>query len=157
VDIKVTDFGISKIINIIATCSLQTIAGIMWCDGWHLSCLNQSRISAHESTHSSQIYIAMPLHTLKSSWGGCLTKSVVFQKREGQGRLETNPACFPAQLSVVPDQLLLGWWCPQQAIFSRLCTELRHLEGILMMSSKYSHEAMESPDTRFMGQQLGKG
>lgn len=152
-EVKVADFGISKVINIIATCSLQTIAGTMWCDGWHLSCLNQSRISAQESTHSSQIYIAMPLHALKS----VLQKLLSFRREKVKAGLRpTLPASLPNSLL----SLINCCWdgdIHSRPSFSRLCTELRHLEGILMMSSKYSHEAMESPDTRFMGQQLGKG
>lgn len=92
-------------INIIATCSLQTMAGTKWCDGCHLSCLNQSRISAQESIHSSQIYIAMPLHALKSSWGGCLTKSVV-ERRSRQAW--DQPCLLPCSTLCCPWSIAAG-------------------------------------------------
>jgi serine/threonine protein kinase len=142
-DVKVADFGTSKIINATSTFSPETVTGTRaWMAPELMSAPEEDsgRMKFYPLILKSDVYsYAMTCYEILSGltpFEG-IPRAILAEKVRA-GLRPSLPNSFPPPLS----SLIECCWdgdVPRRPSFSTISTQLRHLKGIYLISGEYSH------------------
>ncbi len=139
-DVKVSDFGISKIINTTTTISPQTL--VIGTTGWMAP---EVMFESEEDSSKMKYPLKSDVYGYAMMCYGNLWGRTPFQElcpkqlgeKVKEGLRPTLPKSPPTSLS----SLIKYCWdadVRRKPSFSRISTELRHLKGIYIINGKYS-------------------
>jgi serine/threonine protein kinase len=137
-DVKVSDFGISKIINATTTISPRTL--MIGTTGWMAP---EVMFESEEDSSKMKYPLKSNVYGYAMMCYGNLWGRTPFQelcpsqlgKKVKAGLRPTLPKSPPTSLSSL---IKYCWDVGRRPSFSRISTELRHLKGIYMINGKYS-------------------